>query len=217
MTKMPKTGTLKNDKNIKKKMRGRKFEVIRFVSDDNAICKIDGLEGKYSVYAWQIEGIRKILFTDGMSNDMMLFLTDAPVEVLEELCKKLNLAGEDGKGYTPDELLSEWYVKMLFDSEADIIDRDEIEEGGYDEAYDLSTFAMENPLKDSLIQFIEEKMELFGNTDVSIKNIRLEKNLYWTARVDLSYTWHLNSWEKGVAHMDTLFIYMDGEWHSSIF
>lgn len=54
---MERTGYIKNSKHIKGKLRGRKYEVIKYTSKDCAICKIEGMEGEYSLYAWEVKGI----------------------------------------------------------------------------------------------------------------------------------------------------------------
>ena len=44
-----------------------------------------------------MEDKRKILITEGMSHDAMLFITDALTEDIEGFCKETNKDLEDGK------------------------------------------------------------------------------------------------------------------------
>lgn len=84
---------------------------------------------------------RKVLFTAGMSNDYMIIITDAPVEVLEEWCRNFNREMEDGENTYFDSLKKGYYVKVLADSEVDDFDVEDLEIIGYDESYDLFDYA----------------------------------------------------------------------------
>jgi len=84
---------------------------------------------------------RKILITDGMSRDVVLFLTDAPACEIEDWCRNCVKALEDGISYTPEALKTLWYVKILFDSEVDDTSDDILGSIGYDESYDLGTYS----------------------------------------------------------------------------
>lgn len=84
--------------------------------------------------------IRKVLITNGMSNDHVLFLTDAPKEAIEEWCRECNHAIENSVSYTIDALKTSWYAKLILDSEVDEFDMDDIQTIGYDEMYDLFTY-----------------------------------------------------------------------------
>lgn len=87
-----------------------------------------------------MEGRRKVLFTDGMSNDFLLIITDATKEAIEEYCKHHNLMIEDGGHFeTFDTLKAQYYVKELLDSEVD--DKEDLEIIGYDEVFDFSEYA----------------------------------------------------------------------------
>ena len=88
---------------------------------------------------------RKILFTNGMSNDCMLIITDAPVSAIKKWCYRYNHAIENGEKYELfDTLKTRYFVKELIDSE---IDEDALELAriiGYDEEYELSEFIKDN-------------------------------------------------------------------------
>ena len=45
-----------------------------------------------------MEDRRKVLFTNGMSNDFMLIITDAPKEKIEAYCYRLNKIIEKANG-----------------------------------------------------------------------------------------------------------------------
>ena len=81
---------------------------------------------------------RKILFTNGMSSDAMIIITDAPKQSIEEWCRKYNEEMENGQNTYFDRLKTLYYVKVLHDSEVD--DAEDIEIIGYDEAYDLNDY-----------------------------------------------------------------------------
>ena len=79
---------------------------------------------------------RKVLLTNGMSSDMMLIITDAPKEKIEEFCRHLNQEMEDGKNTYFDFLKKEYYVNVLFDSEL-TSESEDVDVIGYDEVYNL--------------------------------------------------------------------------------
>lgn len=82
---------------------------------------------------------RKVLFTDGMSNDFLLIITDAPKTDIEKYCKWHVKQMEDGwKCETFSPLKVKYYVKELLDSEID--DKEDLELIGYDECYDFSNY-----------------------------------------------------------------------------
>ena len=82
---------------------------------------------------------RKVLFTNGMSNDFMLIITDAPKKAIESYCYRVNKVMEDGEHIEPfDTLKVKHYVKELLDSEVD--DIDDVGIIGYDESYDLCNY-----------------------------------------------------------------------------
>ncbi len=82
---------------------------------------------------------RKVLFTDGMSNDFLLIITDAPKADIEKYCKWHVKQMEDGwKCETFSPLKVKYYVKELLDSEID--DKEDLELIGYDECYDFSNY-----------------------------------------------------------------------------
>lgn len=83
---------------------------------------------------------RKILFTDGMSDDFLLIITDAPKTAIEEYCRwhveQIENGWKDCETFHP--LKARYYVKELLDSEID--EADDIELIGYNERYDFSTY-----------------------------------------------------------------------------
>lgn len=86
-----------------------------------------------------MEDRRKVLFTDGMSNDFLLIITDATKEAIEKYCVYHNIMMEDGGHFELfDTLKTQYYVKELLDSEVD--DREDVEIIGYDELYDFSEY-----------------------------------------------------------------------------
>jgi len=92
-----------------------------------------------------MEDRRKVLFTNGMSSDRMIIITDAPKKEIEKWCCRYNESLENGtygKDVEPfDTLKSQYYVRILLDSEVDdIYDVDII---GYAETYDLADYYTE--------------------------------------------------------------------------
>lgn len=83
---------------------------------------------------------RKVLFTDGMSDDFLLIITDAPKADIEKYCRwhveQIENGWKDCKTFQP--LKAMYYIKELLDSEID--GRDDLELIGYDECYDFSTY-----------------------------------------------------------------------------
>lgn len=83
--------------------------------------------------------LRKVLFTNGMSNDAMIILTDAPKQDIERWCIKYNIDIEEQNNFELfDSLMTQYYVKILHDSEIDM--HENIEAIGYDESYDLNDY-----------------------------------------------------------------------------
>lgn len=86
-----------------------------------------------------MENKRKVLITEGMSHDAMLFITDAPKEVIENFCRKTNEDIEGGVGNGYDFLKEkDYYIKELHNSETDLFD--DIDIIGFDEVYDLFNY-----------------------------------------------------------------------------
>lgn len=82
---------------------------------------------------------RKVLVTCGTSSYMMLIITDVPPERIEHWCRRYNRILEDGIYVEPfDTLMTQYYVKILHDSEVD--DPEDVEIIGYDEVYDLNNY-----------------------------------------------------------------------------
>lgn len=80
---------------------------------------------------------RKVAFTDGMTRDKMLIITDAPAEKIVKWCIRYLLCTDEGiKIDFLDTLKSKFYVRELLDSSIDG-DLEDIELLGYDEEYDL--------------------------------------------------------------------------------
>lgn len=82
---------------------------------------------------------RKVLFMDGMSNDFLLIITDAPKDAIESYCKWHVEQMENGwqNCVTFSPLKQKYHVKELLDSEID--DKEDLEIIGYDEVYDFSS------------------------------------------------------------------------------
>lgn len=81
---------------------------------------------------------RRVTFTDGMTRDKMLIITDAPAEEIVKWCIRYLLCTDEViKIDFLDTLKSKFYVRELLDSSIDG-DLEDIELLGYDEAYDLS-------------------------------------------------------------------------------
>ena len=86
-----------------------------------------------------MEEKRKVLFTDGMNNDFLLIITDAPKEAIEDYCRYHNLMMEEcGHFEMFSTLKAKYYVKELLDSEVD--EKEDAEIIGYDEVYDFSNY-----------------------------------------------------------------------------
>lgn len=86
-----------------------------------------------------MEDRRKVLFTDGMSNDFLLIITDATKEAIEKYCVYHNLMMEDGGHFEVfDTLKAQYYVKELLDSEVD--EKEDLEIIGYDEVFDFNEY-----------------------------------------------------------------------------
>ncbi len=83
---------------------------------------------------------RKILITSGMSNDVILIITDAPKKIIEEWCRNYNKELENGKNTYFDNLKKDYYVRILHDSETEI-NNDDVDIIGYDEVYDLFDYS----------------------------------------------------------------------------
>lgn len=86
-----------------------------------------------------MENKRKVLITEGMSHDAMLFITDAPKEVIENFCRKTNedIEGGVGNGYS-FLIEKDYYIKELHNSLTDLSDNIDII--GFDEVYDLFNY-----------------------------------------------------------------------------
>jgi len=90
---------------------------------------------------------RKVLFTDGMSSDFLLIITDAPKEDIENYCRYHNKMMEAGGHFEMfGTLKAKYYVKELLDSEVDYLS--DLDLLGYDESYDFSNYCKkyEKPL-----------------------------------------------------------------------
>lgn len=94
---------------------------------------------------------RKVLFTDSMSNDAVIMITDAPKGCIEDLCRFVNeFYGETEKinQYYKD-FKRDWYTKIIFDSYKDSTFygfgeyENNVEVIGYDEVYNLSNYVSE--------------------------------------------------------------------------
>ena len=84
--------------------------------------------------------MRKVLFTNGMSDDYMLIITDAQKDAIEEWCYNYNANMENGVNTYFEPLKENYYLKVVADSEINDFNRLDIEIIGYDESYDLCEF-----------------------------------------------------------------------------
>lgn len=83
---------------------------------------------------------RKILVTDGMSNDLLLFMTDAPMEKVVEFMISVKKAVDNGDNTTElyEEFKAEWLFKVLLDSEMETDTKEMARCIGWDRDFDLS-------------------------------------------------------------------------------
>ena len=85
-----------------------------------------------------MDNMRKVLFTNGMSDEYAIIITDAPKKEIEKWCYRYNEEMENNF----DSLKVMYFVRELVDSEVDEYDRELIEIVGYDEVYDLCDYYM---------------------------------------------------------------------------
>ena len=117
---------------------------------------------------------RKVLFTNGMSNDYMIIITDASKESIEKWCYHYNQEMENGENAYFDTLKRNYSVKVLADSEIDNFDREDIDIIGYSEAYDLSDYTSEiHPLVGKLVRSRKD-----GKTHVVTKVNSFEEDMF---------------------------------------
>lgn len=83
---------------------------------------------------------RKILVTDGMSNDLLLFMTDAPMGKVIELMIAIKKALDNGDNTTElyENFKTEWLFKILLDSEMETDIKEMARCIGWDRDFDLS-------------------------------------------------------------------------------
>lgn len=82
---------------------------------------------------------KKVLFVDGMSNDFLLIITDAPIDVICEYCEWHNEQMENGGHFECFAPIKElYYVNVILDSELD--DKEDVEIIGYSFMFDFSKY-----------------------------------------------------------------------------
>ena len=83
---------------------------------------------------------RKILVTDGMSNDLLLFMTDAPMEKVVEFMIAVKKAVDNGDSTTElyEGFKAEWLFKVLLDSELETDTKEMARCIRWDRGFDLS-------------------------------------------------------------------------------
>ena len=83
---------------------------------------------------------KKYLVTDGMSNDIILFMTDAPTEKVVELINSVKNAIYNGDSTVElcDNFKAEWLFKVLVDSEMEMNAREKAACIGWDIEFDMS-------------------------------------------------------------------------------
>lgn len=83
---------------------------------------------------------RKILVTDGMSSDLLLFMTDAPMEKVIELMICIKNALDNGDNTTDlyENFKTEWFFKILVDSELETDAKEMARCIGWEREFDMS-------------------------------------------------------------------------------
>lgn len=83
---------------------------------------------------------RKILVTDGMSNDLLLFMTDAPMEKVIELMIAVKKALDNGDNTTElyENFKTEWLFEILLDSELETDTKEMARCIGWEREFDMS-------------------------------------------------------------------------------
>lgn len=124
---------------------------------------------------------RKILVTDGMSNDLLLFMTDAPMEKVVEFMIAVKNAIDNGdstkelyKGFK-----SKWLFKVLLDSEMETDAKEMARSIGWDRDFDLSmectddfTYELEKEKQftdDELYMLSDGMLALIRNTNKALQ------------------------------------------------
>ena len=89
---------------------------------------------------------RKFLITDGMSNDLLLFMTDAPMEKVVEFMIKVKKAIDNGDSTTElyEGFKAEWLFKVLLDSELETDAKEMARCIGWEREFDMSLDYMED-------------------------------------------------------------------------
>lgn len=83
---------------------------------------------------------RKILVTDGMSNDLLLFMTDAPMEKVIDLMIAIKKSLDNGNNTTMlyENFKTEWLFKVLLDSELETDTKEMAQCIGWEREFDMS-------------------------------------------------------------------------------
>lgn len=89
---------------------------------------------------------RKILVTDGMSNDLLLFMTDAPIQEVVNLMIAVKKDVDNGDSTTEiyEGFKSKWLFKVLLDSELETDTKEMARCIGWDKDFDLSAECIED-------------------------------------------------------------------------
>lgn len=95
--------------------------------------EIDTLKIRFQKY------LKNVLIIDGMSNDKIVFITDAKKEDIEEWCNDYISSLENGINIYLKPLEEKHYVEILFDSEINLLD-DFDDDANYDFVFDLQYY-----------------------------------------------------------------------------
>ena len=88
----------------------------------------------------EVQSVRKVAFSYGMSGDHMLILTDAPKSAIEDWAREYNKGLEDDNNVYFKPLQKNYYVKVIADSEVHDLSWEDIQTIGFDESYDLGDY-----------------------------------------------------------------------------
>ena len=124
---------------------------------------------------------RKVLVTDGMSNDLLLFMTDAPMQEVVNLMIAVKKDVDNGDSTTEiyEGFKSKWLFKVLLDSELETDAKEMARCIGWDKDFDLSaeciedlTYELEKEkrfIDDELYMLSDGMLALIRNTNEALK------------------------------------------------
>lgn len=118
------------------------------------VSEEDALDDTYDNVLKESEHLKKVLVTDGMSNDGLLVETDAPISMLRQWAFQFSEASENGKNW--DYEIPGYKMNVLFDSELNEDTDLTVRDLEADIVYDLGDFGRED---------YEELMEKVGEVN----------------------------------------------------